>query len=166
MVSFLHPTPPHPHRFPLISSFLRLCPPSAREARAGLRGLGAEVRARRHWNQVHGEFSGLRFLSLDAPIGVSREEHSHLCPGAPRPKWLSRLAPPSGPSSALQAGLGRPVGRWSSGFPSFWAGSGSGRNLGRAAAHRTTRSSGLPRGSGRRGLRRDSCAAGAGRRAP
>ena len=43
MVSFLHPTPPHPHRFSLISPFLRLCPPSAPEARAGLRGLGGEA---------------------------------------------------------------------------------------------------------------------------
>ena len=162
MVSFLHPTPPHPHRFSLISPFLRLCPPSAPEARAGFRGLGGEAALEPSPRRV----LGLRFLSLDARIGVTREEHSHLCPGGPRPKWLSRLAPPSGPRSALQAGLGRPLGCSSSSVPSFWAGSGSGRNLGRAAAHLTTRSSGLPRGFGRCGLRGDSCTAGAGRSAP
>lgn len=144
-----------PHRLPQSRLSCGSAHPSAREARAGLRGLGAEVRARRHWNRVHGEFSGLRFLSLDALIGVSREEHSIFCPGAPRPKWLSRLAPPSSSSSALQAGLGRPVGRWSSGFPLFWAGSGSGRNL--AEPQPTARPG--PQASsrsGRRGLRRDS----------
>ena len=162
MVSFLHPTPPHPHRFPLISPFCGSAHPQPRRPARD----SEDLAARRHWNRVHGEFSGLRFLSLDARIGVSREEHSHLCPGGPRRKWLSRLAPPSGPRSALQAGLGRPLGRSSSGVPSLWAGSGSGRNLGRAAAHLTTRSSGLPRGFGRCGLRGDSCTAGAGRSAP
>lgn len=110
MVSFLHPTPPHPHRFPLISSFLRLCPPSAREARAGLRGLGAEVRARRHWNRVHGEFSGLRFLSLDAPIGVSPIS----APGPRGPSGYPGWRRPLGPARPCRPGWG---GLWGAGPP-------------------------------------------------